>query len=171
MISLACSTSVGIPGAVTGTLRPRSRRGARRPLASVRQFSHQGAKVPEHPGIKALHARKKPSYIWCEARVSGRRLSRDMAHNSIKRDGQSVRQSNSGTQRRRLTSTLDTRNGLESQPSTLGQLCLGQASSDTVLPDSTRHVFRVEGHSLVHSRAAYGSASAESRSSWSSRWR
>jgi hypothetical protein len=82
---------------VTGTLRQRSRRGSRRSLASVRQFSHQGVQVPEHPGIQALHARKKPSYIWCEARVSGGRLSRNMAHNSIKRNGQSVRQSNSGT--------------------------------------------------------------------------
>ena len=158
-----------MPRAVTGTLRQRSRRGARRSLASVRQFSYQGVQVPEHPGIKALHARKKPSYIWREARVSGRRLSRNMAHNSIKRDGQGVRQSDCGAQRRRLPSTLDARDSLECQASVLGQLCLGQASSDTVLPDSTCHVFRVEGHSLVHSPAAYGSGSAESRSLWSSR--
>ena len=153
---------------MTGTLGQGSVRGARRSFASVRQSSHERVQVPEHPGIKPLRARKESSHIRSESRLFGRWLTGTMANDGIKRYGQGVRQSDCGTQRRRLPSTLDARNGLECEPSMLGQLCLGQASSNTVLADSTCHVYWVEGHPLVHSWAAYGAGSAESRSLWSS---
>ncbi|MGA7743962.1 MAG: hypothetical protein WCE40_19205 [Polyangia bacterium] len=92
---------------MTGTLGQRSVRGARRSFASVRQSSHERVQVPEHPGIKPLRARKEPSHIRSEARLSGLGLTGTMTHDGVKRDGQSIRQSDCGTQRRRLPSTLD----------------------------------------------------------------